>query len=118
MRLDRETRQQYRQVLAIAQELVYLESIRFSVHSQPREEQRAIARADAEACILSKVCILGRDARIIGHNSHHPEGLTYTLSGRRVDGDEIGMVIAMDSDDLHRVTEMTIVTVMYSEKDA
>lgn len=110
--MDRETRQQYRQVLAIAQELVYLESIRFSVHSRLREEQRAIARTDAEACILS------RDAQVIGHNPHHPEGLTYTVLGRRANGDEIGVVIAMDSDDLHRVTAMTIVTVMYQEKDA
>lgn len=112
MRLDRETRQRYRQVLAIAQELVYLESVRFSVHSRLREGQRAIAHADAETCIL------GHDAQITGHNPNHPEGLTYTVSGRRADGDEIGVVIAMDSDDLHRVTEMTIVTVMYQEKDA
>jgi hypothetical protein len=112
MRLGRETRRQYRQILAIAQGLVYLENVRFFAHSRLREEQRAIARADAEACILS------RDARIVGHNSNHPEGLTYTVSGRRVDGDEIGVVIAMDSDDLRRVTEMTIVTVMYQKKDA
>ncbi len=105
--MDRRTRQRFDLVLDLAQSLTYLNRRRPFVHSQQREEQRAIEFADAEAAIL------GDDARVVDLNANHPEGTTYTIAGRRVSGDMLRVVVAFDHDDVERATELRVVTVMY-----
>jgi hypothetical protein len=108
--LDRKTQELYVRVLEQAVLLVLEGKIRSSVHSKRRRERREIEVSDAEAAIL------GRDARVVGLNSAHPEGMTFEVAGRRANGDMIHVVIAFDTEDVRQATMMTVVTVMYPHR--
>jgi uncharacterized protein YpmB len=105
--VDRKRRQLFDRVLALAQALAYVNRLRSTLHSTEREERRAIELADAEATIL------GHDARVVGRNLYHAEGTTFTISGRRANGDEIRVVVAFNEEDVEAATELRIVTLMY-----
>ena len=105
--MDRTTRQHFNRVLVLAQALVYVQRLRPSVHSIKREGQRDIELADAEAAIL------GLDAHVIGRNVYHAEGVTYTIAGKKADGEDVRIVVAFNDDDVEEATELTVVTVMH-----
>jgi hypothetical protein len=108
--MDRRTRELYSRVLEHAVFLIYQGSIRLSVHSRQRQELRDIERADAEATITS------RDARVVGRNPHHPEGVTFEIAGRRASGDMVHVVVAFNDANPSEATEITVVTVMYPDR--
>ncbi len=103
-------RRHHRRILLLAQALTYQNRLRPSMHSQQREGDRAIEFADAEATILSE------DARVLSENPYHPEGMTYTIAGKRFDGDEIRVVVAFNDEDAENATGLRVVTVMYPEE--
>ena len=107
--MDRKRREQFRRVLVLAKALTYVGRLHTSSHSRLRKEQREIEVADAEATIL------GPDARVVGHNPYHPEGATYSIDGRRANGDEVRVVIAFNDEDIEAATDLRIVTLMYPQ---
>lgn len=108
--MDRRTRELYGRVLEHAVFLVYRGSIRPSVHSRQRRRLRDIELADAEATITSQ------DARVVGRNADHPEGVTFEIAGRRANGDKVHVVVAFNDPDPSEATEIMIVTVMYPDR--
>jgi len=103
----RDSPRHFDRILNLAQTLTYQNRLRPSAHSRQREGDRAIEFADAEAAIL------GQDARVIDENPDHPDGTTYTIAGRRFDGDDVRVVVAFNTENAEEATLLRVVTAMY-----
>jgi hypothetical protein len=52
---------------------------------------------------------------VIDENVDHPDGITYTIAGRRFDGDDMRVVVAFNTENAEEATQLRIVTVMYPQ---